>query len=221
MEHGAALLFDLDGTLVDSALDIAAALSRLSVCRGGGPVAVETVRPLVSHGVGVLVREALGAAARDGAEDVATFREILAATPPDPGSIYPGVAEALHRLATNGRPMAIVTNKPERLSQLLLDQLGLARFFGAVIGGDTLSVSKPDPAPLHHALAVLGAAHDKALMIGDSIVDAGAARAAGLPFALFESGYGAEACSDDDVAFRFSGFDILPGLLVARLVALV
>jgi phosphoglycolate phosphatase len=209
MQRPAALLFDLDGTLVDSARDIAAALSRLSTSRGGGDIAVQDVRSLVSQGVTILVRQALGTLARDDITDVTEFRAILAELPPDPESIYPGVTESLSLLSENDRPMAIVTNKPEQLSRLLLDQLGLAHFFRVIVGGDTLPMSKPDPAPLLHALGLLGATRDAALMIGDSAVDADAAKAAGIPFALFEGGYGADGCRDADVSVRFGSFDAL------------
>ena len=209
-----ALLFDLDGTLVDSAVDIAAALSRLSTSRGGPAVTSETVRPLVSRGVEVLVREALGETEESLEDDITRFRQILATFPANPDSIYPGVVDALGALTANGHPMAIVTNKPEGLSRLLLDQLGLVTFFSVIVGGDTLPSRKPDPAPLEHALAALGAKREEAIMIGDSEVDAAAAMAAELPFALFEGGYGAKG-ADTGAALRFADFARLPGLLSA------
>jgi len=207
-----ALLFDLDGTLVDSARDIAAALSVISLGRGGGRIAPEIVRPLVSRGVEVLVRDALAEALTDIDADVALFREILGNTPPDPGSVYPEVVETLCHLRDERHPMAVVTNKPEGLSRGLLDQLGLAGFFGAVVGGDTLPRRKPDRAPLDHALALLGVSGDDALMIGDSRVDADAARAANVRFALFEGGYGTDD-GEGEIAFRFTRFGVLPSLL--------
>lgn len=211
------LLFDLDGTLVDSAVDIAAALSRLRVARGGAAIVPDTVRPLVSGGVEHLVRRVLHTPGGDLADDVAAFRAMLAVLPPRPDSVYPGALSALTELAEGGWPMAVVTNKPERLARLLLDQLDLSRFFAAVVGGDTLPVRKPDRAPLDRALALVGNGHDGALMIGDSAVDAAAARAAGLRFVLFEGGYGAQDCADCDVSRRFDRFDRLPQLLHAAI----
>lgn len=213
----APLLFDLDGTLVDSAITIALALGQLSTSRGGTAVDVARVRRLVSQGATVLVREGLGPVAGDPAEDLAAFRTILADIPARPEMIFPGVIEALTELAAAGHVCAVVTNKPERLARLLLDQLDLTRHFAAVVGGDTLAVCKPDPAPLHHALDALGQGAlgqaTPAVMIGDSDVDARAAAAAGLPFALFLGGYEPDRCRDEHVAGRFARFAELPRLV--------
>lgn len=214
MSPPAALLFDLDGTLVDSAVTIAMALSELSTTRGGKPVDAAAVRRLVSKGAPVLVREALGMLAGDSETDVASFRAILAELPPQPDIVFPGVVDALEALSAIGHPCAVVTNKPERLARLLVEQLGLNRFFGAVVGGDTLAVCKPDPAPLHHALQALPeASADNAIMIGDSDVDARAAAAARLPFALFLGGYEPDRCAAVDVAVAFASFAELPAAL--------
>lgn len=190
MNQPVTLLFDLDGTLVDSAVTIAQALTDLSTARGGGPADVMRVRRLVSGGVETLVRETLGLVAGDSDADIASFRLRLAEIPPQAEMIYPGTIAALAGLRAQGHLCAVVTNKPERLARLLLDQLDLSLFFDAVVGGDTLSVCKPDPAPLRYALAELSADPNSALMIGDSSIDAAAAGAAGMPFLLFEGGYG-------------------------------
>lgn len=209
MSRPPALLFDLDGTLVDSAQGIAAALTVQLQRRGGGSVPTERVRCLVSHGVETLVRQALGNWFHDPIKDISEFRTILAELPVDPASIYSGVIEALEQLVATGHPMAVVTNKPERLSRQLLHQLNLARFFQAVVGGDTLPVSKPDPAPLHHALQLL-AHSEAAVMIGDSDIDAEAAMAAGIQFTLFEGGYGPMNPDGMPVKSRFNVFSRLP-----------
>ncbi|RSV50385.1 HAD family hydrolase [Sphingomonas sp. ABOLD] len=214
----AALLFDLDGTLVDSARDIAAALSIVSERRGGPAIAPAQVRPLVSLGAQTLVTRALGDQARAPVSDLSEFREVLADWPTDPASIYEGVEATLSALADGGHAMAIVTNKPEHLARLLLERLGLARWFGAIVGGDTLAVSKPDRAPLHHALALLQCRGD-AVMIGDSDVDACAAQSASLPFILFEGGYGADACRHLPVAARYRHIGALPEILEKRMAA--
>jgi phosphoglycolate phosphatase len=213
MHRPAALLFDLDGTLVDSAVTIALALTQLSAARGGGTVDVARVRRLVSQGAPVLVRETLGAFSGGSEEDVAAFRAILAGIPADPATIFPGVVDALTALA--GHPCGVVTNKPEGLTRLLLDQLGLTRFFQVVVGGDTLPVCKPDPAPLLHALAGLGGEGGTggAIMIGDSAVDAVAAVAAGTGFMMFEGGYGPVDKNMPDVHRRFGSFADLPSLV--------
>ena len=207
------LLFDLDGTLVDSAPGIALALSRLSSARGGGVVPTDRVRPLVSLGAEALVGRALGPVAGDSAADVVAFRTILAALPADPASLYPDVSITLDALAEAGFAMGIVTNKPERLSLTLIEGLGLGRHFQALVGGDTTGRAKPHPAPLELALHRLGTTATRAIFIGDSAVDAGAARALALPFVLFERGYGAASCDRRDVAAAFDRFADLPGIL--------
>ena len=208
----APLLFDLDGTLVDSAITIALALSQLSASRGGADVAVARVRGLVSQGAAVLVREGLGPVAGDPEEDLAAFRAILAGIPAQSDLIYPGVIDALAELSAAGHACAVVTNKPERLARLLLDQLDLTQYFAAIVGGDTLAVCKPDPAPLRHALATLGCTMP-GVMIGDSPVDARAASAADVPFALFLGGYEPDGCRPEQVAGRFAHFADLPALV--------
>lgn len=213
MSAPAALLFDLDGTLVDSAVMIAQALSELAGSRGGAPVAVERARRLVSKGAPTLVREALGPCATDADADVLAFRTILAGIRAEPSIIFPGVVDALEMLTAAGHPCAVVTNKPEQLSRLLLDQLDMSRFFGAVVGGDTLAACKPDPMPLHHALETLGSEGWPVLMIGDSGIDSSAAKAAGIAFLLFEGGYEVESCRPEQVTASFSSFAQLPALV--------
>lgn len=208
-----ALLFDLDGTLVDSACDIARALSIVSAARGGASVAAATVRPLVSRGAPALVREALGAFASDPAADLTEFREVLAGLPVDRAILYPGVEEALISLAAKGHAMAIVTNKPEGLARALLAGLGIDRHFAAIVGGDTAQAPKPDRAPVDDALTKLEAQAQDALFIGDSDVDATTARRCGIPFILFEGGYGGADCPPADVAMAFADFDQLPSVI--------
>lgn len=209
MRQPLSLLFDLDGTLVDSARHIASALSQLSVGRGGGDIAVEKVRSLVSLGANALVQTALGNLVHDSQGDLAAFREQLAAIEPDVDAVYPGVPGALQALTEDGYAMAVVTNKPERLSRTLLDQMGLLRFFDVVVGGDTLRQCKPDPAPLQHARQLLGMATDQAVLIGDSRIDAAAAHAAGARFVLFQGGYDSAGCNPGHIAARFPHFDAL------------
>jgi phosphoglycolate phosphatase len=218
MTRPATLLFDLDGTLVDSAVTIALALTELLASRGGGPADIASVRRLVSKGAPMLVRETLGAFADDSDADLAGFRAILARVPPQADIVFPGVVEALTVLSACGHTGAVVTNKPEKLAKLLLDQLDLSRFFAAVVGGDTLPVCKPDPATLHHALQILPDAAEEAdvgtaIMIGDSGIDARAAAAAGLRFALFLGGYEPDRCAGEPVAAEFASFAELPAAI--------
>ncbi len=207
------MLFDLDGTLVDSALDIAAALSTVSRARGGDAVSAATVRPLVSLGAATMVARALGPSARESAGDVAAFRAVLAAAAPDPGSVYAGVEGALDRLAAQGWRLAIVTNKPEGLAETLLAGLGLRHRFAAVVGGDTAGVAKPDPAPVRHALAALDATPADAVFVGDSGIDAAAAAALAIPLIVFAGGYGVAEIAEAQSAARFDHHHALPDIL--------
>lgn len=208
-----AVLFDLDGTLVDSAADIARALSSLRCARGGTAIATADVRPLVSLGAATLVEQALGALATNNTDDLAEFRTILGALPPDPTTVYSGVAAVLGRLPACGHRLAIVTNKPEALSRSLLTQLGLTDYFAAIVGGDTTANAKPHPDPLLKALETIGISSDNAIFVGDSPVDAQAAAACAIPFILFEGGYGVEECANETVHARFAQFAALPAII--------
>lgn len=211
-----ALLFDLDGTLVDSARDIAAALSVVSRARGGADVSAETVRPLVSLGASTLVARALGPVASDPTADLMAFRTVLRAAPSDPAIVFPGVFRALASLAEQGWRMAVVTNKPEALATALLATHRLDRFFAAVVGGDTAGVPKPDPAPLHHALTALGATPGEALFVGDSDIDAAAAATLAIPLLVYRGGYGVADIDAGQAAGWFDRFDDLPALAAAH-----
>lgn len=215
MSQPATLLFDLDGTLVDSAKPITEALSVLSQQRGGPPVLESKVRNLVSLGASALVEGALGSLAKDNENDVAAFREILTAIPTDPAWAYPHACSVIEELSSQGHKLAVVTNKPENLSKLLLDDLTILQFFQAVVGGDTLTISKPEPDPLHHAIKLVGGSPSSALMIGDSAVDCAAARAANIPFLLYLGGYGAQECPPQHVSREFSDFAALRELIAS------
>ncbi|MGL4406798.1 MAG: phosphoglycolate phosphatase [Zoogloea sp.] len=188
-----AVLFDLDGTLVDSIPDLAEACHRMMLDLGRPPHSVERVRTFVGKGMLNLVRRCLGAdentpqAEIDAA--VARFRHHYAQVNGEQSLLYPGVREGLEQLQAAGLPLACVTNKPEEFTFTLLEKLDLARYFAATVGGDTLPHKKPHPAPLQHACAALGVAVQQALMVGDSANDAQAAQACGMPVVLVPYGY--------------------------------
>ncbi len=188
------LVFDLDGTLVDSAQDLAAAASELVESFGGPPLDVATVTPMVGDGAPVLVQRALAHAGLDpktpGALDrfLAVYdRRLLDHTRP-----YEGIAEVLAMLIHVG-PLAVLTNKPAQPTLTLLEALGLRGFFSAVIGGDSPHGRKPDPAGLRSLLAHTGGA---GVMIGDSPADARTAEAAPCPFILAGWGFGVAKFGD-------------------------
>lgn len=213
MSSNRILLFDLDGTLVDSAQTIAAALSRLRTQRGGDAVDVASVRRWVSLGVDRLVSNALGEFAARSDEDVAAFRAILVTIPTKTEALFADVAAVLLALRAHYEALGIVTNKPETLAKALLADVGLLTLFDVVVGGETAGISKPHRAPLDYALSALGGHAEQAIFIGDSDIDAAAAANADLPFVFFEGGYGPVPRDGVVIAGRFAAFAQLPGAL--------
>lgn len=215
MAEPLAIVFDLDGTLIDSAPDIHATANKVFAARGLAPFPFPVVRGFIGNGVGVLVQRLLEARALDAtgplhAELVAEFVKIYEQAF-DLTTVYPGVRPAIEALSAAGHRLAVCTNKPEAPARAALRHFGLDQHMAAVIGGDTLPRRKPDPAPLHAALARLGAR--RALMVGDSEVDAATAHAAGVPLALFTQGYRRAAPDALGARLVFDDFHALPGLV--------
>ncbi|MCA8952638.1 MAG: HAD-IA family hydrolase [Planctomycetes bacterium] len=181
-----AFLFDLDGTLADTLADIAASTNHVRERHGLPPADLATVRTFVGDGARTLLRRAL-AAALDSATDpeaalddaFATYAEHHLAQCIELVRPYPGVRAHLESLCEAGQACAVVTNKPERFARRIVDHLELAALFPVVVGGDTLPVRKPDPAPLRHALDRLGGAERAVTMIGDGVQDLRAGKAIG------------------------------------------
>ncbi len=188
------LLLDLDGTLVDTAPDLAACLNRLLSRKGRAQVPPETVRDLVGRGARALIERAFartGDAAPQAMIDeelLPLFLEDYAAHIADLSRPFPGVPETLATLRARGCRLAVATNKPQALTERLLEALRLDHFFDAVVGRDRAPTPKPHPAHLHHAQALAGGL-SPAIMVGDSITDLEAGRAAGLPVILVAYGY--------------------------------
>ncbi len=193
--HGrTAFVFDLDGTLVDSAPDIGDALSEVLRGDGRAPLSLEEVRGLIGDGVAMLLQRAwsLTGSPMDPAElddRVDRFLSSYAAGRHARTRPYPGAFEALRALRARGGRLAICTNKPIGLTRQLLNVLGVGDLFGAVTGGDSLPVRKPHPGHLLGTLDLLGVRADDAIMIGDSANDVAVARAAGVPVILVPWGY--------------------------------
>ncbi|MGD2138337.1 MAG: phosphoglycolate phosphatase [Gammaproteobacteria bacterium] len=189
------ILIDVDGTLVDSVPDLAWCVDTMQE-RQGRPLRGEArVRDWVGNGVERLVRRAL-VGALDGEPDEAEFArayplflELYAANTSQRSRLYPGVREGLDKLRAAGYPLGCVTNKAARFTEPLLRDLGLADDFSLVICGDTLPTKKPDPGPLLHAAEFFGCRPEQALMIGDSVNDVAAARAAGFQIVCVSYGY--------------------------------
>ncbi|MDX1434476.1 MAG: phosphoglycolate phosphatase [Gammaproteobacteria bacterium] len=190
-----AVLADLDGTLVDTVPDIAACLARVFGELGLPPCPPARVRDWVGDGAEMLVRRALAAAAGDRATEALIGRALdrwltlYERNVCELSRVYPGVREGLEWMRAAGMTLACVTNKPERHSERLLDELGLRRYFSLVLGGDSLPRRKPDPLPLVHAAEHFGVDRAHALLVGDSANDVRAARAAGMRVICVSYGY--------------------------------
>ena len=191
-----AVLFDLDGTLFDTAADIAAALNGALAEQGLGPVPLARVRTFIGRGVPTLIERALaflGAAARgDPQAQLQRFEahyQRIEASGELTARVYPGVCAGLGGLHALGLRLGVVTNKPARAATDLLRRHGLARWIQSVVGGDSGLPRKPHPEPLLRACEELGVAPAAALMVGDSLVDVLAARAAGLTVVCVPYGY--------------------------------
>ena len=188
------VMFDLDGTLVDSVPDLAAAVDQVLALRGRPAAGVARVKDWVGNGALVLVRRALAGSIEHAEVDEGEARAALAdfmqaysgghaAT-----TVYPGVPALLDWLRARQVALAVITNKPERFVAPLLEEKGLGRF-DWIIGGDTLPVKKPDPAGLLQVMAAAGATAQQSLFVGDSRNDVLAARAAGVSVVAVSYGY--------------------------------
>ncbi len=189
------VMFDLDGTLIDSVPDLAEAVDRMLVEMGRAPAGVEKVRDWVGNGARVLVRRALAGGLDHAAVGEAETEEALArfldiyADCHNLTALYPGVHELLEALSTAAVELAVVTNKPERFVAPLLEQVGLGGYFRWIIGGDTLPQQKPDPAALLQVMRLAGVEAAQSLFVGDSRNDVLAARAAAVPCIAVSYGY--------------------------------
>jgi phosphoglycolate phosphatase len=215
------IVFDLDGTLIDSAPDIHAAGNATLAAEGLAPVTLEQARSFIGNGARVFVErlERAAAGANDPARSARMHRLFVEVyeTAHDRTRVYPGVADALALLRAQGWRLGICTNKPHGPARTVLAHFGWADLFEVVVGGDTLPVIKPDPAPLRAAIDGLDGG--PVVFVGDSEVDAATAQAAAVPFALFSGGYrrGPVAAIPHDAAF--DDWSALPAL-ARRLVAL-
>lgn len=190
-----AVMIDLDGTLADTIPDLAIAANMMLSELGRPALDVEMIRTFVGKGISKLVERAL-AGGLHGAAPAGLYERALpiyercyAEVNGRHSVVYPGVREGLRRLREMGLPLACVTNKAGRFTVPLLGQLGIASCFEQVIAGDTLPQKKPDPAQLIHACRGFGIAPREMLVIGDSVNDAEAARAAGCPVFCVTYGY--------------------------------
>jgi len=189
------VLFDLDGTLVDSAPDIAHAADSALVACGFPPRGAEAVRGYIGNGAERLIHRCLTgemdgqAKAEDFARTYAAWQLSYQAGLTTRTVVYPGVLATLRALRAAGVRLGVVTNKPERFTLPLLAALDLAQWFEVTLSGDSLPVKKPDPLPLQTAIERLGGRAEHAAMVGDSLADLKAAKAAGVRALCVSYGY--------------------------------
>ena len=194
-------LFDLDGTLLDSAPDMLATVNRMRAARGRPPITLAEIRPVVSRGARAMASVAFPELDADGV--LALVPEFLAVYGEELGrhsAPFDGVEAMLAKLEAAGTRWGIVTNKPEGLARRILPQLGWQDRCAVLIGGDTLAERKPHPLPLLHAAEAIGLAPSACVYVGDDARDILAARAAGMPSIVALWGYRVD--DDDPVAWQ-------------------
>ncbi|NBC38177.1 HAD hydrolase-like protein [Novosphingobium sp. FSY-8] len=209
------LIFDLDGTLVDSCAICVAILSDMLAQRGSSHrIDMDYARPFMSIGGQAMVAALLGPACGDPAEEIAEFRRRYAVHDTARDTLFPHVADGLARLVAAGHRLAICSNKPQNLCEKVLADTGLSPHFAAIIGTTPDRRSKPAPDLLDLTLAALKTDAADCLFIGDSELDHQVADAAGMPFLFLTHGY-AHADYVADPAFSYDCFGVLTGDILA------
>lgn len=211
----AVVVFDLDGTLVDSIADIANAANRMLQGQEVPPLPHDTIRQFVGNGLPRLVERVMHHCGIDPDRHTELAQITLAhynAAACDQTTAYPGVPEALDQLRAMGCALGVCTNKPEEPARHVLDALDLSQHFDTVFGGDTLTTRKPDPAHLHASFNALPNAGPR-IFVGDSEVDAETAQRAQVPFLLFTEGYRKSPVDQMHHTLSYGDSRDLPGLV--------
>lgn len=189
------VIIDLDGTLLDTVADLAAAVNAMLADFGRPALSEAAVRSYVGKGARILVHRALSGSLDGRVDDetaargLASFERHYARENGRSATLFPNVVEGLAAMRAKGLRLACVTNKPQAFTDALLGRTGLARFFAAIVGADPRIARKPDPAPLLHACERLGVEPAQAVAVGDSMNDVQAARAAGITVIVVPYGY--------------------------------
>jgi phosphoglycolate phosphatase len=212
---GAAIAFDLDGTLVDTAHDLIGTLNWLLAQEGLAPLPLAEARPFIGRGARWMIERGFQAANAPlaPAEVQPLFERFIDRYQghiADESRPFPGCVEALEALKAEGAKLCVCTNKLTGLSTALLNALDMTRLFDAVIGSDSAPAIKPDPRHLETAIAAVGGDLTRAIMVGDAATDAGAARAAGVPLILVSFGYTEIPARDLGPDILIDHFDELP-----------
>lgn len=213
-----AIIFDLDGTLCDSAPDLRAVSNALLRSMGYQPLSLEVVRGFIGNGVPKLVERVMKVSdieftEKRHAEMTATFERLYIENPVAHTVLYPGVRDALDMLKSRGYVLGVCTNKVHGITLQVLEGLKIDGYFDAVVGGDSLPTRKPDPAMLLDCAKQLGG--NDVWYVGDSEVDSETAVAAEMRFSLFTNGYRKSPVSEIEHTTRFSTFADLAGFLAA------
>jgi len=213
-----AVVFDLDGTLIDSAPDLRTALNGLLAEHGRRPLTLDEVTAMIGDGASKLVERAFAATGDAAGDDLVSLTEGFLARYEGKAAVetrpYPGVPETLAGLVADGIALGICTNKPEAPTREILRDLGLDDAFTAIYGGDTIGgVRKPDPRLVLAVLEALGTVPEDAAFVGDNANDVGAARAAGLPIILRAGGYTVVPADELGADAVIAEFRELPGAL--------
>jgi len=192
------LIFDLDGTLIDSRLDLAQAVNATRAHMGMEALTNERVYSYVGNGAPVLVRRSLGDGATEAQVEEALefFLEFYREHDLDHTVLYPGVAETLARLAAAGKRMSVLTNKPVRMSRHIVEGLGVSQYFFAVYGGNSFEHKKPHPMGVEALMREAGVSRESTMMVGDSSVDVWTARNAGIQCCGVTYGFQPESLAD-------------------------
>jgi len=190
--QASAVIFDLDGTLIDSAGDLQTAVSRMLEEVGSAPLSPVEFRGMFGDGAGALIARVLAARPGGLTDHAGALKRFLEHYEADLTTLtrpYPGVQETLATLHGRGLKLAVCTNKPTGLTRTILQRLRLERYFARVVGADCLPFRKPDPRALLEALTTLQIPPASSVLVGDSEVDAATAKAASVPFVLMTYGY--------------------------------
>ena len=214
------IVFDLDGTLIDTAPDLVDTLNVVFAREGLPQVAYETARNLIGGGARAMIARGIEVEGRVFApakleQMFADFIAHYSAHIADRSRPFPGLVDALDTLASRGCRFAVCTNKLERLSVLLLEQLKLAGRFDVICGQDTFGMQKPDPEVLRRTIAAAGGRLEYAIMIGDSATDIRTARAAGVPVIAVDFGYSERPVAEFAPDRIISHFTQLPAAITA------
>lgn len=216
------IVFDLDGTLIDTAPDLVESLNHTIAARDLAPVSYEDLTHLVGQGARMMIQRAFALRGAPLTEDevpalLDRFIDHYESGMPGKSRPYPGLVEALDRLKAKGFKLAVCTNKMERLAVPLLERLNLTTYFATIAGGDTFAFRKPDPAHILATVERAGGSPDKVLMIGDSINDILAARNGNIPSIAVPFGYSDVPVAELGASHLIGHFDELTVDLVERL----